>query len=492
MMSENIDILLVTGNKAYDVVKEQSNQLSKLGYNLDVKKLQTDVAAFIEPKMMSESVETGAYDYVIVPGRTEADFSGLSNVFKGPKNAFDICEAIEDGLDELSPRKAADKVIDISEITIEELKEKEEPSFTLNLSGLEIGKGPATIIAEINNAATLETEDIHENIRYFLDQGADIIDLGFSNSTSPEEVEEVFKVLDTDAPLSIDTLDPEKIRVAVDYDIDLVLSANKEVMDRVGEELGNEVCVVIPDDETIGSLLENLSTAEKLGIKTIADPILSPPNSGLVDSIQRCHELNKLKPGLPTMMGVGNVTELIDADSLGINALMANIVSELSVDLLLTTEASLKTKGSVRELNKSCKMAYISKMKETYPKDLNIDLLNLKTKKRKEFPPEKLGEVIDGLHEKEVTSSKSPKGCFEIGVDREKKEIIAVFHSKNSEKHLTIKGRKADQIIKKITKRELIEDLNHSAYLGQELKKAEIALKTGKNYIQDEKLLESL
>jgi len=53
---------------------------------------------------------------------------------------------------------------------------------------------------------------------------------------------------------------------------------------------------------------------------------------------------------------------------------------------------------------------------------------------------------------------------------------------------LRFRGNNAKGLYKDILSRNLIQDYTHAAYLGMELGKAEIALKLGKNYIQDEPL----
>jgi dihydropteroate synthase len=54
-----------------------------------------------------------------------------------------------------------------------------------------------------------------------------------------------------------------------------------------------------------------------------------------------------------------------------------------------------------------------------------------------------------------------------------------------------IKGETAENIFSTIEKMGLITRLDHAAYLGRELAKAEIALVTGKEYIQDSPLFNS-
>lgn len=51
-----------------------------------------------------------------------------------------------------------------------------------------------------------------------------------------------------------------------------------------------------------------------------------------------------------------------------------------------------------------------------------------------------------------------------------------------------IKGKTAEAVYAKIVQLGLVTRLDHSAYLGSELEKAEIALKTGKEYIQDKEM----
>ncbi len=53
---------------------------------------------------------------------------------------------------------------------------------------------------------------------------------------------------------------------------------------------------------------------------------------------------------------------------------------------------------------------------------------------------------------------------------------------------LIVKGKTAEQVYGLIIESGLVSKLDHAAYLGNELAKAEIALRTGKEYIQDKKM----
>ena len=58
-------------------------------------------------------------------------------------------------------------------------------------------------------------------------------------------------------------------------------------------------------------------------------PILDPIPFGLTASIVRYQRLRERFPEAPIMMGIGNLTELTDADTSGINALLFGIAAEL-------------------------------------------------------------------------------------------------------------------------------------------------------------------
>jgi hypothetical protein len=59
---------------------------------------------------------------------------------------------------------------------------------------------------------------------------------------------------------------------------------------------------------------------------------------------------------------------------------------ENGIGLLLTTEASPKTNGSVSELSKACQMMFSSMLNHVPPKNLGIDLLMYKEKTRRSYP----------------------------------------------------------------------------------------------------------
>ena len=115
--------------------------------------------------------------------------------------------------------------------------------------------------------------------------------------------------------------------------------------------------VVIPTNQRRGifpqepaarvRLLERLiKKAKRLGFsKIIGDLILEPTN--VLASFVAFREFSRRNPDVPLLIGIANVVELFDADSVGLNALLARLSAEVDVSVLLVTEKTPKTRGSL-------------------------------------------------------------------------------------------------------------------------------------------------
>lgn len=98
---------------------------------------------------------------------------------------------------------------------------------------------------------------------------------------------------------------------------------------------------------------------------------------------------------------------------------------------------------------------------------------------------EKIKEIIKAKHDPIKEWHADPKGYFLIRVNEKRKRIEAGFCTY---KHIITKmvhGTNAIEIYNSIVKKRLISRLEHAAYLGKELYKAELALKYGKKYRQE-------
>ena len=303
-----------------------------------------------------------------------------------------------------------------------------------------------------------------------------------------------------DVPVSIDTLDPAEIKAAVEAGAELVLSGDAGNIEEIAPFVSKAAVVVIPTNQRQGYfpkkaqdrvkyLEEIIEKAKKLGVsRCIADLILDPCD--VLESFVAFKEFAARNPTVPLFVGVSNVTELMDADSVGVNAVLARLSSEVGASMLLATEKSDKAKGTVAEEVAAAKMMFLAKKRGSVPKDLGIDLLILKDKRVHEEPYDKQLEnkaKVVNASEKSEPATLDSEGIFKIAVDRAENVLVAIHYtSLDMVKPVNIvKGKTADSVYSKIVTMGLVSKLDHAAYLGSELAKAEIALRTGKEYIQD-------
>ncbi len=522
-------ILLITGRNAAESVKEYAKP-SKIPVEIHV--CNIDVASMVTPEIVHRELRKsnlGEISAILVPGTAKGNFSGITEdlkipCFKGPENLVDLpylLRKLSKSDIRLSPEIPANSIL---ENEIQKGIDKElENAYRPKKYSLKIGRnnpvfsglGISHIVAEIPDAPQLSDSRIREISNYYKNSGAGIIDIGMiSGEDNSGEIPRIVNAVRSIAriPISIDSLNRNEILAAVNSGIDLILSLDFTNIEMWLNLLGSDKCprrslghiasslkipsVIIPRDEK-GRIPGNgnlrIELIEKLIKKLkkenykkfIVDLVLDPPNMGFVEAISTYSYFRKKHPEIPMLLGVGNITELMDADSIGINAVLAAIASELEIDLLFTTEASPKTKGSVGELSMAARMMYLSKKRKQYPKDLGIDLLYLKEKRIIENvidPREKNIKEVSITRDRELQLEGVE---FRIYAGDSK---INVVYYKNKNPKLKLSGESASKIYKEMIRRGLTKNLEHAAYLGRELEKAEIALKLGKNYVQDKEL----
>ncbi|UGV41173.1 dihydropteroate synthase-like protein [Methanococcoides orientis] len=488
-----MDILVTTGKLAEKTVRYSVVD------NADVLVLDVEVAAFLTPHRLLSALKNQQkkYDVIFVPGLCTGDFSLVAKelgckVFLGPKHAYDLSSVLrfvdemEFSLEVPACELLSDVWRDIALETLDEVEEKAEP--LMDLKTVKLGGGSRMkVMAEIVDATGLDGDVLSKRISSFIKKGADIIDLGASLTASPEDVKRAVGVARkvSTVPISIDTLESELIKAALNEGIDLVLSLNSSNIDEVAEEvaLAGVAAVIIPDAGAgFESLIKNIDAARSAGISNIiADPVLDPIGHGISRSIVRYSRFHEEYPDVPVFFGVGNVTELIDADSVGVNATLCGIAADVGSCILFTPEFSEKTRGSISELNTAAKMMALAKERESSPKDLGLDLLCLKEKRRR--PDVEVPEKYV-MAQKFAGWELDPLGPFRIGIAADDSGgVIVAQHEK-----ATIVGQNARDIMDTIMKMKLISKVDHASYLGCELEKAEIALRLGRSYSQDDDL----
>ena len=131
---------------------------------------------------------------------------------------------------------------------------------------------------------------------------------------------------------------------------ELVLSVNATNREHAAD-WGVEV-VVIPDQPgSLEGLDETITLLDRQGVAYRIDPILEPIGFGFAASLGRYLEVRRRYPHAAIMMGVGNLTELTDVDSAGVNTLLVGFCQELAIRSVLTTAVINWARSSVREID---------------------------------------------------------------------------------------------------------------------------------------------
>lgn len=515
-------VLLATGLLAEETVKRYARE-SKV--ETAVLALNIPVAALLTPERIAnelKALKQDDFDLILIPGLVRGNAAVIEAktgipTFKGPRCAADLPTVLEalDKIELSTVTPACDLLQDaLQRKALQELEAVEKNRDTLLrkpgnmlIGNLAVGSDfPMRIMAEIVDAALMANEEIQKLAKKYVSAGADIIDVGMvSGGSRPSDARRAVEAVKgmVDVPVSIDSLDPAEIREAISAGADIVLSADAGNIEEIAPFCSDVAVVVIPTNqrkgyfpktaaERVKFLEELMKKARALGMKRlIGDLILDPTN--VVESLIAYREFAKRNPHVPLFVGASNVTELIDADSVGVNALLAWLSAEVGANILLATEKSAKAKGSISEEAVAAKMMFLARRRGSVPKDLGINLLILKNKRKHEETYNEKIEVaahVSIAAEKQAPTVLDPQGVFKILIDRNTETIIALhFATAEADKPSSIvKGTTAEAVYAKIIADGLVSRLDHAAYLGSELAKAEIALKTGKDYVQDAEL----
>ena len=517
-------VLVITGRLAEAAVRRTVEGLR----GVDVKALPVSVASFITPGFAASALRRMSledYDMILMPGTVSGDVSRVEEAtgvptYKGPVHFADIPLALSSGVQLSRTVPASDLIRDqAARRTLEELEraEKDWESVIRSRGGIVVGgEGrampvsdglPMRVIAEVVNAPLLSLAEVADRAMYYRGQGANVIDIGMlAGDPRPETVGPLVSAVRgaTGLPVSIDTLDPGEIGAAAKAGVDLVLSLDAGNLEETVPLLTEQAVVVLPTDMSRGrlpgtpeeraqALDENIKLARELGVTKIigdlvAEPLLRP---GMLVALESYRRFKEMRPEVPLLFGIGNATELIDADSQGVNAALAALAREAGANMLHVPEHSVKARGSVREVVRASQMMFLAEAKGTAPKDLGVDLLLLKEKRWTEEAydgsVEGLARVARGVGDADFRPDEA--GWFKVQVDRRAGEVVALHFPPGSDAPGTIiRGVDAREMYQTIIRLNLITKLDHAAYLGRELEKAALALRLGRSYLQDEDL----
>ncbi|MCE9591472.1 MAG: DUF6513 domain-containing protein [Planctomycetes bacterium] len=449
-MTQEQTVALVTGKLAEPALRRVASKMEADGrVRGRVVVLNIQVAALMSAEWVTRKLELPVgekIDRVILPGHCRGDLGPLSEklgvpVERGPLDLHDLPEMFGG-----KPRRA------------------EKPdAYTIQ------------IIAEINHAARTPMEAILAQAEAYRADGADVIDIGCDPQADRAPwmgVADVVRELHArDFRVSVDSFHPAEVAAACAAGAELVLSVNTTNAERAAE-WGTEV-VAIPDDpRDLDSLDPTIAILEKRGVKYRLDPVIEPIGMGFADSLGRYIETRRRYPDAAIMMGIGNMTEMTEVDSAGVNALLIGFCEELGIGSVLTTQVINWSRTAVREIDAARRLMHHAVLNRTPPKHADDRLVMLRDAKLRGFDAAALGDLARGLTDRNIR----------VFVEHAE----GLIHVMNKDFHLT--GDDPALLFDQMQEAGADLDPSHAFYIGHELSKALTALTLGKSYTQDRAL----
>jgi dihydropteroate synthase-like protein len=437
-MSAPEHILFLTGRLAQKSLERVLASMSAAPFTHEIREIGLQVAALMTADMIARRVEKPVQaDRILVPGRCRGDLDALSAHYGIP---------VQRGPEEL----------------------KDLPQFfQQQAQPIDLSLHDILIFAEIVDAPRLSVDAIVERAKWLKGEGADVIDIGCLPSTPFDHLEDAVRALKGEGfAVSVDSVDPQELvrggRAGADYLLSLTIDTLW-----IADEVASTPVLIAREPSDEASLLAAIDAMQAKGRRFFADPILDPIPFGLLASLKRYQRLRAVRPDVQIMMGVGNLTELTEADTSGINALLFGIGVELGITAVLTTQVSGHARRAVREADAARRIMYAARENQMLPKGLSDVLMTVHAKRPTTDTPEEINETASQVRD--------PNFRVQVSTDG-----VHVFN------------RDGHQIVRDAFTAwpglKLEHDGSHAFYMGVELAKAELAFTLGKRYVQDQPL----
>jgi dihydropteroate synthase-like protein len=432
-------ILMLTGKLAERSLRRVMQSLAPADFTFEIANIGVSVAALMTTDMIVRRLsDTRGATRILVPGLCTGDVDAASAqlgvpLVRGPVDLKDLPAYFGRGA-----RKA------------------------------DLSRHDTQIFAEITDAPRISVEAILQRAAEHRRDGADVIDLGCLPSTPFPHLEESVQALIAEGhQVSVDSLESDELRRGGRAGAHYLLSLKESTL-AIADEV-ESVPILIPETPAdVESLYRAMDALGARGRRFIADSILEPIHFGFTDSIVRYHELRRRYPDAEIMMGVGNLTELTEADTTGLNTLLLGIMSELRIDHLLTTQVSPHASACVRELDRGRRLMFAAREDNSIPKGYDAGLIIGHERKPFPYTTEEIRET--------ATLVRDPSYRIQVNADG--------IHVYNRDERVL--GGDPFKIFPALGR--LQGDAPHAFYMGVELGRAQIAWQLGKRYTQDEEL----
>jgi dihydropteroate synthase-like protein len=435
-MSEHI--LFLTGQLAERPLTRILNQMELQDCTWSVRQIGVKVAALMTAEMIQRRLtDTDGADWIMIPGRCRGDVDTLAAHFgipvrRGPEDLADL------------PRH-----------------------FGIDGPPADLDRFDVRIFAEIVDAPQLTVDEILETADRFAGEGADVIDLGCLPDTPfPHLAQAVEYLKEAGHRVSVDSMNPEDLLLAGRAGADYLLSLNEHNL-WVAEQV-DAVPVIIPHpQDDLASLERAIAGMQALGKPFIADPILDPIHFGFADSIVRYHALRRSHPDVEILMGVGNLTELTEADTAGVNAVLMGLISELGITNILATQVSPHCRTAIREADRARRIMYWARQENSLPKLIDDGLTGLHERMPYPYSAAEVRDLAAQIRDRSFRIQVTDEGIHVYNRD------LLVTHQDPFDFYPDLGVE---------------QDASHAFYLGVELARAQIAHQLGKRYVQDQEL----
>src|SRR5262249_38822693 len=152
--------------------------------------------------------------------------------------------------------------------------------------------------------------------------------------------------------------------------------------------------VAIPDSpQDLASLNVTISKLIANNVCFRLDPILEPINLGFSQSLNRYLDIRRRFPDAAMMMGIGNLTELTEVDSAGVNMLLAGFCQEQRIYSVLTTQVANWCRTCIREFDFARRIVKAAAEAHRTPKGISSALLQLRDRKLRELGSEAINDL---------------------------------------------------------------------------------------------------
>jgi dihydropteroate synthase-like protein len=431
-------LLFLTGRLAEKQLHRVLESMAPTPFTYEVRQMGLSVAALLTGEMIQRRLtEVAGFDQIILPGRCRANLETLSQHFGLPVV------------------RGPDEVNDLPRF------------FGQKQKAVDLTRTDVLLFAEIVDAPRMSVEAVVQRALECRRDGADVIDLGCLPETPFPTLEECVKTLKAEGfRVSVDSMQTEELVRGGKAGADYLLSLHQDSLWVLNEVESTPILIPAKPGD-MASLYQTIERVSELNREFLADPILDPIHFGFTESLLRYHQLRQDFPEVPILMGIGNLTELTDADTAGINALLFGIISELKLNAVLATEVSSHAKSALREANLARRIMFAAREQGALPRQLSENLMVLH---------EKSPWPNSGAEIRETAASvKDPNFRVQVA-----DEGIHVYNRDGLQVVTDPFAAWPDL--------KLEQDGSHAFYLGVQMARAQIAWELGKRFVQDRPL----